>query len=250
MRALYRMKFNSDLQALHNRYGPVVRIAPNEVSFATFEAETTIYAKQEDGRFSKAGTFLTLFSDLVLNAPTLITIPDPALHKRLHKVIQQAFTPQALASQEPIQKLHIERAMPDFDDIAVNGTEIDLADKLETMFWEIIGDLAFGEPLMAGKRPTYESLKRLGKGSMPVVEALSFMLVMPGVAPALETARSLISAMPIPSQLSKLVPSKRLRDCIDRQDGRKDFISAIMGSEKQGLTLDADAFFSNAMGLT
>ncbi|RYN41586.1 hypothetical protein AA0114_g10792 [Alternaria tenuissima] len=244
------MKFNSDLQALHNRYGPVVRIAPNEVSFATFEAETTIYAKQEDGRFSKAGTFLTLFSDLVLNAPTLITIPDPALHKRLHKVIQQAFTPQALASQEPIQKLHIERAMPDFDDIAVNGTEIDLADKLETMFWEIIGDLAFGEPLMAGKRPTYESLKRLGKGSMPVVEALSFMLVMPGVAPALETARSLISAMPIPSQLSKLVPSKRLRDCIDRQDGREDFISAIMGSEKQGLTLDADAFFSNAMGLT
>ncbi|CAN9296689.1 unnamed protein product [Alternaria alternata] len=250
MRALYRMKFNSDLQALHRRYGPVVRIAPNEVSFATFEAETTIYAKQEDGRFSKAGTFLTLFSDLVLNAPTLITIPDPALHKRLHKVIQQAFTPQALASQEPIQKLHIERAMPDFDEIAVNGTEIDLADKLETMFWEIIGDLAFGEPLMAGKRPTYESLKRLGKGSMPIVEALSFMLVMPGVAPALETVRSLISAMPIPSQLSKLVPSKKLRDCIDRQDGREDFISAIMGSEKQGLTLDADAFFSNAMGLT
>ncbi|KAB2098970.1 hypothetical protein AG0111_0g12756 [Alternaria gaisen] len=244
------MKFNSDLQALHKRYGPVVRIAPNEVSFATFEAETTIYAKQEDGRFSKAGTFLTLFSDLVLNAPTLITIPDPALHKRLHKVIQQAFTPQALASQEPIQKLHIERAMLDFDEIAVNGTKIDLADKLETMFWEIIGDLAFGEPLMAGKRPTYESLKRLGKGSMPMVEALSFMLVMPGVSPALETARSLISAMPIPSQLSKLVPSKRLRDCIDRQDGREDFISAIMGSEKQGLTLDADAFFSNAMGLT
>ena len=126
------------------------------MSFATFEAETTIYAKQEDGRFSKAGTFLTLFSDLVLTAPALITIPDPALHKRLHKVIQQAFTPQALASQEPIQKLHIERAMPDFDDIAVNGTEIDLADKLETMFWEIIGDLAFGEPLMAGKRRKFQ----------------------------------------------------------------------------------------------
>lgn len=122
------------------------------MSFATFEAETAIYAKQEDGRFSKAGTFLTLFSDLVLNAPTLITIPEPALHKKLHKVIQQAFTPQALASQEPIQKLHIERAFADFDEDAAKGKEIDLADRLETMFWEIIGDLAFGEPLMAGKR--------------------------------------------------------------------------------------------------
>ena len=122
------------------------------MSFATFEAETAIYAKQEDGRFSKAGTFLTLFSDLVLNAPTLITIPEPALHKKLHKVIQQAFTPQALASQEPIQKLDIERAFADFDEDAAKGKEIDLADRLETMFWEIIGDLAFGEPLMAGKR--------------------------------------------------------------------------------------------------
>ncbi|RAQ98963.1 putative cytochrome P450 [Stemphylium lycopersici] len=241
MRALYRMRFNTELQTLHKRYGPAVRVAPNEVSFATFEAETAIYAKQEDGRFSKAGTFLTLFSDLVLNAPTLITIPDPALHKRLHKVIQQAFTPQALASQEPILKLHIERAIPHLDEVAAKAIEVDIADELETMFWEIIGDLAFGEPLIAGKRR---------KGSMPMVEALSFMLVMPGVAPVLETVRSLISAMPIPSQLSKLVPSKKLRDCIERQDGREDFVSAIMGSEKQGLTLDADAFFSNAMGLT
>jgi hypothetical protein len=47
---------------------------------------------------------------------------------------------------------------------------------------------------------------------MPMVEALSFMLVMPGVAPALEAAISLISAMPISSQLSKLVPSKKLRE--------------------------------------
>lgn len=47
---------------------------------------------------------------------------------------------------------------------------------------------------------------------MPMVEALSFMLVLPGVAPMLEAARSLISAMPIPSQLSKLVPSKKLRE--------------------------------------
>lgn len=29
---------------------------------------------------------------------------------------------------------------------------MDIADTLETMFWEIIGDLAFGEPLMSGKR--------------------------------------------------------------------------------------------------
>ncbi|KAK1984576.1 cytochrome P450 3A19 [Colletotrichum cereale] len=251
MRALHRMRFNSELQALHEKYGPVVRVSPNEVSFASLEAETAIYAKQEDGRFSKDGTFLTLFSDLVLNAPTLITIPDPGLHRKLHKVIQQAFTPQALARQEPIQKFHIDMAMSKLDDLAEKGSVMDLADTLETMFWEIIGDLAFGEPLMAGKRPTYESLKQFGKTSMPMIEALSFFLAIPGMAPAIGTARSLFtSIMPFPSQISKLVPSTKLRDCIDRQDGREDFLTAIMGSEKHGLTLDSDAFFSNAMGLT
>ncbi|KAK8022393.1 hypothetical protein PG993_013160 [Apiospora rasikravindrae] len=244
MRALYRMRFNSELQALHQKYGPAVRIGPNEVSFASLEAETTIYAKQEDGRFSKDGTFLTLFSDLVLNAPTLITIPDPALHRRLHKVIEQAFTSQARAKQEPIQKLHIDMAISEIDGIVEKGGTMDLADTLETMFWEIIGDLAFGEPLMSGKRPTYESLKQRGKASMPMIEALSFCLTMPGIAQALQLVRGLITAVTPSSQLSKLVP------CVERQDGREDFLTAIMGSEKQGLTLDADAFFSNAMGLT
>ncbi|KAK7937856.1 uncharacterized protein PG986_014724 [Apiospora aurea] len=250
MRALYRLRFNSELQALHQKYGPAVRIGPNEVSFASLEAETTIYAKQEDGRFSKDGTFLTLFSDLVLNAPTLITIPDPALHRRLHKVIEQAFTPQARAKQEPIQKLHIDMAISEMDENVERGSVMDLADTLETMFWEIIGDLAFGEPLMSGKRPTYEALKKRGKASMPMIEALSFCLTMPGIAQALQLARGLVTAVTPSSQLSKLVPSTKLRDCIERQDGREDFLTAIMGSEKQGLTLDADAFFSNAMGLT
>lgn len=132
--------------------GPAVRVGPNEVSFATVEAETAIYAKQEQDGFSKKGTFLTLFSDLVLNAPTLITIPEPALHKRLHRVIQHAFTSQALVKQEPIQQLHIDKMIPQLDEYAEKGTSIDLTLTLETMFWEIIGDLAFGEPLMSGKK--------------------------------------------------------------------------------------------------
>lgn len=205
-----------------NTAGPAVRIAPGEVSFASLEAMTAIYARQEDGRFSKRGTFLTLFSDLVLNSPTLITIPDPALHKRLHRVIEQAFTPQSLARQEPIQKQHIARAKAQLDEViasgggagAGKGACCDLADVLETMFWEMIGDLAFGEPLMAGKRPAYESLKRMGRRSMPGVELLGALLATPGVAPAIEAARGLFSMLPVPSQLSKIVPSRKLRELV------------------------------------
>lgn len=198
-----------------------MRIGPNEVSFASLEALTDIYARQEDGRFSKRGTFLTLFSDLVLHSPTLITIPDPALHKHLHRVVEQAFTPQALARQEPVQKLHVEKVMVLLDEVAATnsaddgdgGGTCDLADVLETMFWDMIGDLAFGEPLMAGKRPTYEALKQRGKGFMPFIEVLGYLLAMPGAAGTIGAFRSFVSLLPSPpSQLSRIVPSTKLRE--------------------------------------
>ncbi|KAJ4417526.1 hypothetical protein N0V82_006085, partial [Gnomoniopsis sp. IMI 355080] len=230
----------------------IVRIGPNEVSFASLEALTDIYARQEDGGFSKRGTFLTLFSDLVLNSPTLITIPDPALHKRLHRVVEQAFTPQALARQEPVTKLHVETTLALLAEVANDDGTCDLADVLETMFWDTIGDLAFGEPLMAGKRATYEALKQKGKGLMPLIEVFGYVLAIPGLSGAVETFKGLLSILPSSSSshLSKIVPSAKLRDCAERQDGRDDFLTAILKAEEQGLSLNADALFSNAMGLT
>lgn len=58
----------------------------------------------------------------------------------------------------------------------------------------------------------YESLKAIGKRTMPMVEALSYFTMLPGVPKVLETISSLIAAMPFQSQLSKLVPSTRLRE--------------------------------------
>ena len=37
---------------------------------------------------------------------------------------------------------------------------------------------------------------------------------------------------------------------MDRQDGRQDFLTAIMSSKDHGLTLNPDAILSNAAGLT
>lgn len=57
----------------------------------------------------------------------------------------------------------------------------------------------------------------------------------------------LLRGFPTRHSLADLVIS---RSCIVRQDGRDDFLTAILKSEEQGLTLDPDALFSNAIGLT
>lgn len=56
-----------------------------------------------------------------------------------------------------------------------------------------------------------------------------------------------LRGFPRRNSLADLVIS---RSCIVRQDGRDDFLTAILKSEEQGLRLDPDALFSNAMGLT
>jgi cytochrome P450 len=112
----------------------------------------TRHGQAEEQKFSKEGTFLTLFSDLVLNAPTLITIDDDGLHKQLHKILLQAFTPQALAELESIQQIHLEKVIPNLDDLAMEGKVFDIAFVLESLFWDIIGDWSFGEPLLSGRK--------------------------------------------------------------------------------------------------
>ena len=88
----------------------------------------------------------------MLSAPTLITISDPSLHKQLKAVLQQAFTPQALSEQESIQQLHLDKIIPSLDAMAKEGKVIDIAVTLESLFWDIIGDLSFGEPLLSGRK--------------------------------------------------------------------------------------------------
>lgn len=132
--------------------GPAVRIGPNEVSFANAESETIIYGRQEDGRFTKKGTFINAFAELVLSAPTLISTADVAYHKQLHRIVDSAFTPRALAKQEPIQNSYIDKTIHKLKEDAHLSNKVDLVLELETTVWDILGDLAFGESLTRGKK--------------------------------------------------------------------------------------------------
>jgi hypothetical protein len=82
------------VDALHKKYGPVVRLAPNELSFSSVEcikpiygAGTTCIKSAAYDNFGKLGTF---------------QMQDPEQHRQRQKRVAHIFAPSSLQQMEPL----------------------------------------------------------------------------------------------------------------------------------------------------
>jgi hypothetical protein len=83
-----------DVTALHARYGPVVRIGPNELAFNTLDAFCDIY-----GVWSGYGSFVKDRSHYVLplnGVDHLVSAVDDGVHARQRKLLACAFAERVL----------------------------------------------------------------------------------------------------------------------------------------------------------
>ncbi|KAJ5974290.1 hypothetical protein N7481_011500 [Penicillium waksmanii] len=70
---------------------------------------------------------------------------DTENHARLRKAMNPAFSPRALASQEPILQQNVELFLNKLQDHATNGLQLDPRLWYNYITFDMIGDLAFGE---------------------------------------------------------------------------------------------------------
>lgn len=92
-------KLGWEVAALHDRYGPVVRIRPNELSFLKVEAWKEVYSVRPGGvqlekyiKFYKpSGRF-----------PRSIVTAEKEEHAILRKILAPGFSDKAMREQEPI----------------------------------------------------------------------------------------------------------------------------------------------------
>ncbi|KAM5465924.1 hypothetical protein MauCBS54593_006172 [Microsporum audouinii] len=127
---------------LHRKYGPVVRTAPNELSFNTAQSWKDIYGfrpgRQEflKSDFYDGGSF----ADRV---HSIVSERDPTEHGIMRRYLSHAFSDHSLTEQEPLIARTIDRFV---QQTGVKGAEgFDLGKGFEMMTFDIIGDLAFGE---------------------------------------------------------------------------------------------------------
>ncbi|KAH7047586.1 RadP cytochrome P450 epoxidase [Macrophomina phaseolina] len=126
------------LQWLHDTYGDVVRISPNELSYTTAKAWKDIH-----GHAAPVGLFLA----------------DDGDHGRQRRIFSHAFSDRALKDQEPLFRGYVELLMANLrsQGTATPDAKVNMVDMYNFTTFDIMADLTFGESLQLLAGSTYNA---------------------------------------------------------------------------------------------
>ncbi|KXS95248.1 hypothetical protein AC578_9456 [Pseudocercospora eumusae] len=124
----------------HKQYGDIVRISPNELSFARPEAVKEIYYNPTK---TKPGMPKSL-SYARPDTPHLFSVRDIAEHQKQKAAFTHAFSPRALKEQEPIVLQYTDAWISMLAREGTGPHGIDIVKAWNWLTFDIIGDLTFG----------------------------------------------------------------------------------------------------------
>ncbi|KAJ4388242.1 hypothetical protein N0V93_008849 [Gnomoniopsis smithogilvyi] len=127
------------LAALHDRYGPIVRVRPNELSYI----DACIW---KDAYTIRPGHEEWEKGDIIhpVNGVRGIIGSLRKEHRRYRRSLAHAFSKQGLKEQEPIISQHVNNMVTGITERCDEGL-IDIGTWLSWTTTDIIGDLAFGD---------------------------------------------------------------------------------------------------------
>ncbi|KAG7097714.1 hypothetical protein E1B28_005038 [Marasmius oreades] len=146
------------IHELHEKYGPIVRIAPNHLSIATSSALQTVYAH---GNGALKSPFYDAFVSIQRG---LFNTRDRVEHARKRKIVSHIFSQKSVVEFEPHVRMYVGQLLDQWERLcnkAVKGESGQEGDGwfgkdgrlwLDCLPWcnylafDIIGDLAFGAP--------------------------------------------------------------------------------------------------------
>ncbi|EKG13709.1 Cytochrome P450 [Macrophomina phaseolina MS6] len=135
-------KPHKKLLELHQQYGDVVRIGPNELAFAHADAWREIcgHLKQGQPENGKDPKYLDEESNKSVIAASR------ERHGPLRRMLSHAFSARAMAEQQPLINRYIDLLMQRLRERGENGMKaLDMVEWYNWTTFDIIGDLAFGE---------------------------------------------------------------------------------------------------------
>lgn len=127
---------------LHKKYGPVVRITPNELSLADASALDVVFGPKQ--KWDKTDFFAS-FNPHIGDRVELFSALDNAKHAERRKITAPLFTTGAVLQYEP----NIDRIIAVFlrrlEDAATSGKSIDMTWALRQYTLDAIGEIFYGK---------------------------------------------------------------------------------------------------------
>jgi cytochrome P450 len=129
---------------LHAKYGPVVRLSPNELAFNSAQSWTDIYGHRV-GRTDLSKDPIHVGAVDPMPGVQTISMANHIDHARQRKALSYGFSKKALFAQEEIVQEFVDKLMRNFDNFAEKSEPFDIVRWLNFITFDVIGDLAFGE---------------------------------------------------------------------------------------------------------
>lgn len=134
-----------EVLALHEKYGDVVRIAPDQLAFANPQAWKDIMG-HHGSKNSEMQKYNNYYRP-VKGTPTHIINASREEHAGLRRTLAHGFSERRLREQQPIIGGYINLLIQRLGEKSENGTKaLDMCTWYNCCMFDVIGDLAFGEP--------------------------------------------------------------------------------------------------------
>ena len=214
------------VKELHDRYGPVVRITDDDVSFITPAAAKTIYGHRAAGQE-------TYQKDHKVYRPsstghTSILIANDADHRRQRRLLAHAFSEKALRGQEDVMKRYVGLLIAKMRECARSAEPvIDMVKWYNFTTFDLIGDLAFGQPFGCLESGGYHPWVAMIFANVKVASLTGAVLRYPRLKPliSLFISEELVRSQKEHNELSARTARRRLES---GNTAREDFMSYIL----------------------
>ncbi|KAI4114556.1 MAG: hypothetical protein LQ338_007987, partial [Usnochroma carphineum] len=195
-------QFLFKIQYLHQKYGPVVRIGPNEVHINDPDFYDQIYSLK--GRWDKDAAFVNQFD----NTDSAFGTIHHDLHRIRRRAFQNFFSKQNITSLEPLIQTIVSKLCRRLERFAGTNKEVPLRHAYECLTNDIVMEYTLGKSDHSVEHPDFnpalhETIKLLGKsghymklipgiqGVLPFVPPSLITFLVPAMAPIVALQKSL-----------------------------------------------------------
>ncbi|TKA34700.1 hypothetical protein B0A54_13300 [Friedmanniomyces endolithicus] len=223
--ALQKGYLHRDLLDLHNKYGPVVRIAPDELSYIDPQAWKDIYTTRLGHATIERGA--VWFQKATPDEPFSIMGHNEEHHARYRRAFMGAFSDKAIKDQSPRIEEYVEFMMQKFREMARNGsTVLDIVTWLNFVTFDISGDLSFGrsfDSILHGQaHPWVEIAVQFGKG-IALIASVNYY------APLQKLLKFVLPAKVREKIIyHRQLSAQKVQQRLELQETRQDFIGSVL----------------------
>ncbi|KAJ3519244.1 hypothetical protein NM208_g14199 [Fusarium decemcellulare] len=217
-----------DVLALHDKYGPILRISPNRLSIDGSIGWSEIYARRADQpEFDKTVDFF--------GTPERVGLLNSLRedHRRQRRLISHAFSKAALKEQESYIQHYLDLLMTRLGENAAAGRPMDVTRWFNFFTFDLIGELAFGDPFYSLEKSDYHPWVTMLFQGIKGVAKLKFLNHYPLLRPLIYLLMDKRDIQ-VKQETTRLAESKAEKRVAQGADARKDFLTYILRHNADG----------------